>query len=628
MKKKSNLILLAMFVLMPTLVFASSNDDVGIGFAIFTELFITIHMIVFFLWPLSNLISKDDSKKTLIRLIILRFVLLLIFDFISPEKTMITDTMLVFVGAFIIIPILSVTKKVINPYGALIKKVPPLSNNYSSIINDKTQCPKCQTILSPSDKTCPNCGTEYVKESYVTPSSFDNLYMQTENFILETLINREIKNSAIDTQENQIPSNLLKRKNILNIIFSILTCLYITLVFFHFPLLTYIIGLVILLIFFFLTRNVTLVKVIMREVKARPNEKISDIVMSYKENLVKDTSKQFFKIGLIIAIIIPCLVFIEPRILYEAQGDGYAVRFYTFGLTNFTRVTIPEKYNGKNVIALRGNTFSNMPFLKEVNLPDTIVEIRGQAFKNDYSLKEVKLPSKLEYLGGGAFYNCHSLLKISLPDTLNEMGGETFYKATNLVYVKLSQNLTEIRGSTFEECTSLTAIDIPDKITRIGGHAFYGASSLNKVNISENSQLLEIGSSAFRRCNSLYNITLPYQTSVNERTFKESPTVIKRYPSKDEQENLSFMTNKTFGIGKSQNIYLNTGESISIKLLSVSSENYDSSWFYVKNGVTNYFNIPLNNQPRDVDDFTFTATQYTDSYVTINIEKKVGDYNA
>lgn len=54
-------------------------------------------------------------------------------------------------------------------------------------------------------------------------------------------------------------------------------------------------------------------------------------------------------------------------------------------------------------MGLRGNTFSNMPFLTEVTLPDSITEIRGQAFKNCRSLESVTLPKNLTYLGGEAF---------------------------------------------------------------------------------------------------------------------------------------------------------------------------------------------------------------------------------
>jgi hypothetical protein len=109
------------------------------------------------------------------------------------------------------------------------------------------------------------------------------------------------------------------------------------------------------------------------------------------------------------------------------------------------------------------------------------------------------------------------------------MGGEAFYGASSLTSVRLSENLSEIRGDSFEYCTSLTKIKIPDSITRIGGHAFYGDTSLKNVIISEKSELEEIGSSAFRQCTNLASIQIPKYTLVNERAFKESPTVVIRY---------------------------------------------------------------------------------------------------
>ncbi len=61
----------------------------------------------------------------------------------------------------------------------------------------------------------------------------------------------------------------------------------------------------------------------------------------------------------------------------------------------------------------------------------------------------------------------------------------------------------------------------PIQLQRIGGHAFYGCKSLSKVELSENSKLKEIGSSAFRLCDSLKEITIPSLTSVNSRAFKK-----------------------------------------------------------------------------------------------------------
>ena len=300
-------------------------------------------------------------------------------------------------------------------------------------------------------------------------------------------------------------------------------------IFFHFPLLTYVIGIIILVIFYVKTKEYNIIKYLKREVKARPSEKISNIIMNAKTSLVTDNQRTNRIVITVMAFVIPLIIFMNPHIMYEKMDSGYGVRFYTFGLLNMTNVTIPSTHDGEPVVSLRGNTFSNMPILKKVTLPDTIKEIRGQAFKNNRLLKEVNIPSNLEYLGGGAFYNCTSIKEINLPDSLTYLGGESFKGASLLQSINLSNNLTEIRGNTFEECTSLKSINIPDKVTRIGGHAFYGDYSLSQVTISQNSQLREIGSSAFRKCESLSTITIPSATYVNERAFKESPTSVYRY---------------------------------------------------------------------------------------------------
>ena len=49
--------------------------------------------------------------------------------------------------------------------------------------------------------------------------------------------------------------------------------------------------------------------------------------------------------------------------------------------------------------------------------------------------------------------------------------------------------------------------------------------------MSISSKLEEIGSSAFRNCDSLANITIPNKTVVNQRAFKNSPTIIKKHPN-------------------------------------------------------------------------------------------------
>lgn len=422
-----------------------------------------------------------------------------------------------------------------------------MMNQQSAVNNQSTtdtnlKCKNCGGNIKVTDKFCGNCGqpcnpstqnTEIVdppiQKKIVTKANFDSMYNLTESQLLEEFINRQLSKLQIDKNSKVIPASLLKRKQILNILFVLLLFIYIILIFFHFPLLTYLIGLILLIILFKYTRNYNMLKYLKKQIQERPSEKITNIIMNVQTTFVPNKTKPIFIVGIVAAIILPLIIFARPITFYEKMDNGYGVRFYTFGLTNFKTVNIPETYKGEEIVSIRGNVFANMPFLEEVNLPNSITEIRGKAFKNDISLTKINIPDSLEYLGGSAFYNCSSLRSVKLPDTLTYMGGETFYNAYSLENIELSKNLQEIRGNTFEECSSLISIDIPDSVTRIGGHAFYGASRLSEVNITENSNLEEIGSSAFRECSSLLSIRVPKQTYINSRAFKNSPTSIYYY---------------------------------------------------------------------------------------------------
>lgn len=422
-----------------------------------------------------------------------------------------------------------------------------MMNQQSTVNNQSTtdtnlKCKNCGGNIKVTDKFCGNCGqpcnpskqnTEIVdppiQKKIVTKANFDSMYNLTESQLLEEFINRQLSKLQIDKNSKVIPASLLKRKQILNILFVLLLFIYIILIFFHFPLLTYLIGLILLIVLFKYTRNYNMLKYLKKQIQERPSEKVTNIIMNVKTTFVPNKTKPIFIVGIVAAIILPLIIFAKPITFYEKMDNGYGVRFYTFGLTNFKTVNIPETYKGEEIVSIRGNVFANMPFLEEVNLPNSITEIRGKAFKNDISLTKINIPDSLEYLGGSAFYNCSSLRSVKLPDTLTYMGGETFYNAYSLENIELSKNLQEIRGNTFEECSSLISIDIPDSVTRIGGHAFYGASRLSEVNITENSNLEEIGSSAFRECSSLLSIRVPKQTYINSRAFKNSPTSIYYY---------------------------------------------------------------------------------------------------
>ena len=399
------------------------------GMTLFMEAFVTIHMSVFVLLPLSKLISKDNSRKIFWTLFGVRIAILLFFDFFITTGIAIVDFMAVFVGAFIVTPI-AMKKGVWN------QKLSKQSGK------EKVQTAAEAVIHAPA-------ADETVTGRIVHVEDFDPLFAMSEEDCVEGFIKREMQRAGITEEQNLIPEDMLRRKNILNAVLAVLLFVYISLFFFHFPMKTYVIGLIILVVYAFLTGRYQLIKYLKKEIRSRSQEKISNIVMNVKASMVPDYSKKLKWVLMAVAVAGSLLLFSKPRIFYEQADDGYYVRFYVYGLTNMTTATIPDTYQGEKVVGLRGNTFSNMPFLSEVTLPDSITEIRGQAFKNCRSLERVTLPEHLTYLGGEAFYHCSSLEEVNLP-----------------------AGLTEIRGNTFEECTSLLRIEIPDNVTRIGDMRF------------------------------------------------------------------------------------------------------------------------------------------------------------
>ena len=494
-------ILFLVMCMCPIVVFALSVEKEFVQSEIFLFLFLLliftpiIHVSV--IKSLAKIISPVDKIKiTEIILNTIRMIIILYKYITIKEPSFIFEELiLIFPSIYILLPISSIV------YTKKIKK------------------------LIEKNKELNNLTTETI----MRPKNFDPIYMYDDKRFIQEFITRKLKIYGLYDEKKLIPQAIVNRKKVFNIILSILTFAYISLLFFHFNLKYYGIGFIILIILFKKSRKYNISKYCIKEIKSRPQEKISNVMMSIKNNFVEDDSGKVLKIGLIISIVLPMIIFIRPKVFYEELDEGYSIRFYTSAIIQDKTVTIPSTYKNKPVISIRGNVFANLLRVNEIILPDTITEIRGQAFINNLKLKNVKLPNSLKTLGGGAFKNCISLESISFPDTVTEIGGEAFFGATSLKEVKLPNNLKEIRGNTFENCSSLTSIKIPDSVTRIAAHAFRKNTSLEYVEISKNSQLKEIGSSAFRECYNLTNISIPKDTSVNEKAFKNSPTTINYY---------------------------------------------------------------------------------------------------
>lgn len=577
--KKNKYFLILMLILFPTLVSASNGESsfMPIGFAIGMEAFVSIHMSVFVLKPIADAFDPDKSKHLFIILFVIRAVILLFCDFFVSTGIAMVDFFAVFVGAFLVTPIVLAKKgkgminasQVVNNVGVSPNGTAPQQN-----ANVILKCTKCGNILNVNDKFCTACGTPFdgnnvqvVQDtSPIVPPN--QAYLVNEKIILKNMLIEELKTQG-ENEKSFITTSLNTKKNVLLVIFGVITLIVAIMYYFNYSVvLCGFIELVALLIYYLVGKRFNVINVLIKQAIKSPDQEIANIINNARSqkhtSAISGTLK--FVIVLLIGVILPTMYFFNPKILYTKYEDGYSVLRYTRGITNReSSITISDTYKGKKVLAIgesafentnvesvnlpvgletiktkafrncknltsidipytvqeiRGNAFENDINLKSVVLHEGLKEIRGSAFKYNTSLAEINLPNSLEYLGGSAFSHCSSLISITIPKKVTEINGQTFEYCTSLRQINLHDDIISIHGKTFIGDVNLNNVILPSKITEVRGSTFEGCTSLTSITIPEG--VTRIGGHAFYGCSSLSYVSIPSTiTEIGSSAFRQ-----------------------------------------------------------------------------------------------------------
>ncbi len=262
----------------------------------------------------------------------------------------------------------------------------------------------------------------------------------------------------------------------------------------------------------------------------------------------------------------------ESKLEYTLSADGKYYIVTGLGGENREEIKIPLTYNALPVKEIADNVFSNVSYIKKVELTDVIKKIGANAFRGCVGLESIIIPSYVTVIGDNAFADCpdtgiyckaerrpdtwsetwapadayvlwgYSWMMFKSNDsgysfTQNGMGenvaipreyngkpvteiSSVGYPQKTLKKVIIPDTVKLIGQKAFEGCTALKEIVIPDSVEGIGQSAFYGCTALRTVILGENSSLRYISKWAFYECTALTSFTVTKNvTSISENAF-------------------------------------------------------------------------------------------------------------
>ena len=169
----------------------------------------------------------------------------------------------------------------------------------------------------------------------------------------------------------------------------------------------------------------------------------------------------------------------------------------------------PDPYIG-------GGAFSDLSFLREIELPD-VVRISVRAFEKCVSLSRITLPESLDSIGNEAFMNCRSLKKIRIPSGVTYLGAGAFAEDIHLTEAEFAGS-PRLGADVFKDCFSLAKCEFEAELESIPDSMFANCKLLKEIRIPDG--VKEIGNKAFYECASLRSVTIPDGVeSIGENAF-------------------------------------------------------------------------------------------------------------
>ena len=195
---------------------------------------------------------------------------------------------------------------------------------------------------------------------------------------------------------------------------------------------------------------------------------------------------------------------------YTVPNTVEIIGFGAFENTKLTEVNFSENIN---LLTLGYRVFYNAKNLKEITIPSSVISIDYYAFAMCKNLETVNIDQNAKFNGiyEGAFYGCINLKNITLPNNIYEISDYAFYGCISLEKIPITEesNLLGIYDYAFAN-SGIKTLNLPQKLLDIGNYAFRGTKLEEVVIPNEYKDELLIGIGAFRDCDQLVTISIPF----------------------------------------------------------------------------------------------------------------------
>ncbi|MBO4660833.1 MAG: leucine-rich repeat domain-containing protein [Prevotella sp.] len=208
-------------------------------------------------------------------------------------------------------------------------------------------------------------------------------------------------------------------------------------------------------------------------------------------------------------------------------------------------IVIPSVVNGKPVTAIDQYAFAGNVELTSVIIPESVTDIGQESFGQCPKLNSLTLPSGVKEIKAGTFCG-NSVTEIFIPDGLKTIHHFAFLKNTRLKTVHINPDnsqLEEIGKSAFYGCSELTDFDMPESVKKVGEEVFYGCSKLPTMTVPSNWTVIPMG--IYGGLSSLTDIVIPASiTEICDKAFSDCIRLVDIYF--EDNSNLKTLGAKAF----------------------------------------------------------------------------------